>query len=90
MNLGAGGPAAGLPDFPWDLLAPAKRIAAAHPDGIVDLSMGTPVDPVPELVQRALASASDSPGYPLTAGTPALRAAISSWVAGHCEASGRF
>lgn len=36
-----------LPDFPWDLLEPAKAVAAGHPDGIVDLSIGTPVDPVP-------------------------------------------
>jgi succinyldiaminopimelate transaminase len=71
---------AGLPDFPWDLLAPAKARAAAHPDGIVDLSMGTPVDPVPAVVQEALRLASDAPGYPLTAGTVALREAIVRWV----------
>jgi succinyldiaminopimelate transaminase len=69
-----------LPDFPWDLLEPAKAVAAAHPDGIVDLSIGTPVDPVPELIRGALAEASDAPGYPLTAGTPALRAAITRWI----------
>ncbi len=48
--------------------------------------MGTPVDPVPELVQRALAQAANSPGYPLTAGKPALRAAITAWVARECGA----
>ena len=77
-----------LPDFPWDLLEPAKAIAAAHPGGIVDLSIGTPVDPVPPLIRAALADASDAPGYPLTAGTPALRAAIASWVGTACAASG--
>jgi succinyldiaminopimelate transaminase len=77
-----------LPDFPWDLLAPAKRVAAEHPGGLVDLSMGTPVDPVPPVVREALAAASDSPGYPLTAGTPALRAAITQWVARTCIAPG--
>ena len=70
-----------LPDFPWDLLAPYKAVAAQHPDGIVDLSVGTPVDPVPGIVREALALASDSPGYPLTAGTTALRAAASDWAA---------
>ncbi|MFC0528019.1 succinyldiaminopimelate transaminase [Phytohabitans kaempferiae] len=75
-----------LPDFPWDLLAPAKRVAAAHPGGLVDLSMGTPVDPVPAVVRAALTEASDSPGYPLTAGTPALRAAIAEWAARNCGA----
>jgi succinyldiaminopimelate transaminase len=77
-----------LPDFPWDLLEPAKAVAAAHPDGIVDLSIGTPVDPVPVLIRDALAAASDAPGYPLTAGTPALRAAIAAWTASACGASG--
>ena len=43
----SGGLCSGLPDFPWDLLEAAKARAAAHPDGIVDLSIGTPVDPVP-------------------------------------------
>jgi succinyldiaminopimelate transaminase len=52
--------------------------------------MGTPVDPVPELVQRALAQAADAPGYPLTAGTPALRAAITAWVTHHCGAGQGF
>ncbi|BCJ54159.1 aminotransferase [Actinoplanes sp. NBRC 14428] len=79
---------ASLPDFPWDLLEPAKAVAAAHPDGIVDLSVGTPVDPVPASIRSALADAADAPGYPLTAGTPALRAAITAWVARACGASG--
>ncbi|WP_236028867.1 succinyldiaminopimelate transaminase [Paractinoplanes lichenicola] len=82
------GLSAALPDFPWDLLEPAKARAAAHPDGVVDLSVGTPVDPVPPLIRRALADASDSPGYPLTAGTPALRAAIAQWLVRECGASG--
>src|SRR5205823_6032774 len=58
-----------LPTFPWDKLEPYKKTAAAHPDGIVDLSVGTPVDPVPELVQKALIDAADSPGYPTVWGT---------------------
>ncbi|MEU4237988.1 succinyldiaminopimelate transaminase [Actinoplanes sp. NPDC026619] len=82
--------ASALPDFPWDLLEPAKAKAAAHPDGIVDLSVGTPVDPVPELIRRALADASDAPGYPQTAGTPALRAAIAGWLARTGGASGEL
>ncbi len=69
-----------LPDFPWDLLAPHKRRAAAHPDGLVDLSIGTPVDETPALVRDALAAASDAPGYPLTAGTPGFRAAAAGWL----------
>ncbi|GHE29211.1 aminotransferase [Streptosporangium violaceochromogenes] len=70
----------GLPDFPWDLLAPVKALAREHPGGIVDLSVGTPVDPVPPVVRRALADASDSPGYPPTYGTERLRSAAAGWL----------
>ncbi|MFD4606625.1 bifunctional succinyldiaminopimelate transaminase/glutamate-prephenate aminotransferase [Streptomyces sp. NPDC058451] len=69
-----------LPAFPWDKLEPYKKTAAAHPDGIVDLSVGTPVDPVPDLVQKALIAAADSPGYPTVWGTPELRDALTGWV----------
>jgi succinyldiaminopimelate transaminase len=71
-------------------LEPAKAKAAAHPGGIVDLSVGTPVDPVPGLVRQALAAASDAPGYPLTAGTPALREAIAGWLARSGGATGEL
>jgi len=43
---------------------------------------------VPAIVRQALATSSDAPGYPLTAGTPALRAAIARWLAAACNASG--
>ncbi|MBB5936756.1 succinyldiaminopimelate transaminase [Streptomyces zagrosensis] len=69
-----------LPVFPWDRLEPYKATAVGHPDGIVDLSVGTPVDPVPAVIQQALAEAADSPGYPTVWGTVALREAISGWV----------
>jgi succinyldiaminopimelate transaminase len=75
------GLAASLPDFPWDTLAGAKARAAAHPGGIVDLSIGTPVDPTPLIGQQALASAADSPGYPLTSGTAELRSAMAGYLA---------
>jgi succinyldiaminopimelate transaminase len=66
---------ASLPVFPWDTLADAAALARAHPGGIVDLSVGTPVDPVAPLIREALAAAAGEPGYPTTAGTPQLRAA---------------
>ncbi|MFC9495493.1 bifunctional succinyldiaminopimelate transaminase/glutamate-prephenate aminotransferase [Streptomyces sp. NPDC056982] len=68
-----------LPTFPWDKLEPYKKTAAAHEGGIVDLSVGTPVDPVPELIQKALIAAADSPGYPTVWGTPELRDALVGW-----------
>ena len=77
-----------LPTFPWDRLEPNKATPAAHPDGIVDLSVGTPVDPVPDLVRAALADASDSPGYPTVWGTPALRDALVGWAGRRLGASG--
>ena len=64
-----------LPDFPWDTIADAKATAQAHADGIVDLSVGTPVDPVPALIRDALAENSAFPGYPTTIGTRELREA---------------
>ncbi|TLW89639.1 succinyldiaminopimelate transaminase [Saccharomonospora piscinae] len=64
-----------LPDFPWDSLAGDAATARAHPGGIVDLSVGTPVDPVADSIRAALASVSAVPGYPTTHGTPALREA---------------
>lgn len=70
-----------LPDFPWDSLRPYADRARAHPDGLVDLSVGTPVDPTPALVRDALAAAADAPGYPTTHGTPALREAVADWFA---------
>ncbi|MFC9811929.1 succinyldiaminopimelate transaminase [Streptomyces virginiae] len=76
-----------LPAFPWDKLEPYKKTAAAHPDGIVDLSVGTPVDPVPELIRQALIDAADSPGYPTVWGTAALRDAITGWLRGRLGAS---
>ncbi|MER5973972.1 succinyldiaminopimelate transaminase [Streptomyces sp. NPDC002055] len=77
-----------LPVFPWDRLEPFKATAAAHPDGIVDLSVGTPVDPVPELIRGALRDAADSPGYPTVWGTPALRDALTGWCARRLGATG--
>jgi succinyldiaminopimelate transaminase len=70
-----------LPDFPWNALEPFRRTATAHPDGLVDLSVGSPVDPVPELIRDALAAAVDTPGYPATQGSPEVRAAIVGWYA---------
>jgi len=78
-----------LPDFPWDSLAAAKQRASSFSDpalgaagqGLVDLSVGTPVDPTPPVVRRALAEAADAPGYPLTWGTADLREAVAGWFA---------
>jgi succinyldiaminopimelate transaminase len=70
-----------LPDFPWDSLAPYRERASSVAGGLVDLSVGTPVDPTPQVVQEALRSASDAAGYPQTWGTPDLREAVAAWFA---------
>ncbi|MFY0407861.1 succinyldiaminopimelate transaminase [Solicola sp. PLA-1-18] len=77
-----------LPDFPWDSLAAARERAAAHEGGLVDLSVGTPVDPTPALVRDALTAASDAPGYPTTIGTPALRRAFLGWLERRFDVTG--
>jgi len=70
-----------LPEYPWDELDPIAEKARAFPGGAVDLSIGTPVDPVPSIIQDALVAAANAPGYPLTAGTPELRSAAAGWLA---------
>ncbi|MET4224496.1 succinyldiaminopimelate transaminase [Oerskovia enterophila] len=65
--------------YPWDSLTPFAERARQHPRGIVDLSIGTPVDPTPAVVRDALAAAGDAHGYPTTHGTPVLREAVVDW-----------
>jgi len=45
---------------------------------------------VPAEIRAALCDAADSPGYPLTAGSPALRAAITGWVERTCHPAAEF
>ncbi|MBT2531968.1 succinyldiaminopimelate transaminase [Arthrobacter sp. ISL-48] len=68
-----------LPDYPWEALAPYVAKASEHRGGAVNLSIGTPVDPTPALIQEALRAAADAPGYPTVHGTIPLREAIAQW-----------
>ncbi|MBH0024601.1 succinyldiaminopimelate transaminase [Salinibacterium sp. SWN248] len=68
-----------LPDFPWDSLVPYGTIARTHPDGFVDLSVGSPVDPTPTVIRESLATATDAHAYPTAMGTVQLREAIVEW-----------
>jgi succinyldiaminopimelate transaminase len=70
-----------LPDYPWEAMAPYVAKASEHPGGAVNLSIGTPVDPTPQLVREALAGAADAHGYPTVHGTEGLREAVSNWFA---------
>ena len=69
-----------LPQFPWDTLADAKKLASAHPDGIVDLSIGMPVDETPQIIQDALKEAANAPGYPTVVGTAEVFEATKIWA----------
>jgi len=68
-----------LDDYPWDKVVPFRERAEAHPGGICDLSIGSPVDPTPRIVRDAIVAATDAHAYPTTNGTLDLREAICSW-----------
>lgn len=72
---------ADLVEDPWDVLAPHAAVARAHPGGIVDLSIGNPVDPAPAVVRQAIAGATDAHSYPRMEGSSALVEAIARWYA---------
>jgi succinyldiaminopimelate transaminase len=52
---------------------------------VVDLSIGTPCDPPPAAVVRALAGSGAERGYPPSIGSPELRAAAQRWLAGRFD-----
>lgn len=68
-----------LPEYPWEQLKPFAAKAAEHAQGAVDLSVGSPVDPTPSVIQDALNAASNAPGYPSTAGSLEFREAVVEW-----------
>ena len=67
------------PPYPYDRLNGLKPIAAEHDGGVIDLSIGTPCDPPPQVVLDALATSDTERGYPPSIGTAALRDAIVRW-----------
>ena len=67
------------PPYPFARLADAKAAADAHDGGVVDLSIGTPIDPPPPAVVAALGGSNTERGYPPSVGTPALRQAFAAW-----------
>lgn len=68
--------------YDWSRIAGFKKTAASVPGGMADLSVGSPVDPVPQSVRSAMiesVDAANAHGYPTTAGTKGLRDAIATW-----------
>ena len=69
---------------------PYGEKAKKYPGGFIDLSQGTPVDPTPIFIQEALTKASNSPSYPLTAGSSQLKDAIRAWATLKLGATSEF
>jgi len=70
------------PPYPHDRLDAFRRLAAVVPGGVVDCSIGNPVDPVPDVVLAALdAAAPGGAPYPATIGSTDLRTAAADWIA---------
>ncbi|HEX6295413.1 MAG TPA: succinyldiaminopimelate transaminase [Burkholderiales bacterium] len=72
-----------LQPYPFEKLRALLAGVAPNPKlAPINLSIGEPKHPTPALVRDALAGALDGLAtYPATAGTPALRRAISDWLA---------
>ena len=69
------------PPYPYDRLNELKPLGQHHEGGLIDFSIGTPMDPTPPAVVRALASSGSEKGYPPSIGRPELRHAFASWLA---------
>ncbi len=67
------------PPYPYDRLDPLRRRADNLPGGVIDLSIGTPTDPAPDVITDALAAAPVR-GYPPSVGTETLRTAAARWI----------
>lgn len=68
------------PPYPYDRLDELKSIADDHEGGLVDLSIGTPFDPPPDSVIKALAESGSERSYPPSIGTPEFRDAAATWL----------
>jgi succinyldiaminopimelate transaminase len=68
------------PPYPYDRLRDLRAAADRVPGGVVDCSIGTPCDPPPPEVVRALGSSGTERGYPPSAGSLAFREAAAAWI----------
>jgi succinyldiaminopimelate transaminase len=68
------------PPYPFDRIDDLRRSAASLPGGSVDLSIGNPSDPVPEVVAAALADPDPARTYPPSIGSGDLRRAVADWA----------
>ena len=68
------------PRYPYDRLNDLREVAGQRFGEVLDCSIGTPIDPPPEMVVEALASSNTERGYPPSVGTPAYRDAAAGWL----------
>lgn len=68
------------PPYPYDRLNRLVPIAQAHAGGVVDLSIGTPIDPPPAEVVAMLSNSGTERGYPASIGSEAFRTALTEWM----------
>lgn len=68
------------PPYPYDRLNDLKAMILERHDSIVDLSIGTPFDPPPQIVIDALASSGSERSYPPSVGSAPFLDAVSSWM----------
>lgn len=73
------------PPYPYDRLDRLAPVVAAHQGGVIDLSVGTPIDAPPTAVIEALATSGTERSYPASIGTADLRTAIARWTARRFE-----
>ena len=67
------------PPYPYDRLDELKASGERHPGGLVDCSIGTPIDPPPASVVAALSTSEAERSYPPSIGTEAFREQVAAW-----------
>jgi succinyldiaminopimelate transaminase len=68
------------PPYPYERLDRFKPLAEEFDGGLVDFSIGTPIDAPPAAVVEALGTSDAERGYPPSIGSIALRDAVRRWV----------
>ncbi len=69
-----------LEPYPYDRLESLRAVAAEHPGGCVDLSVGDPTDPPPPAAVEALADSGAERSYPSSVGSLAVRRSAACWL----------
>lgn len=67
------------PPYPYDRLNELKVHGERFAQGLIDLSIGTPMDQPPQVVLDAMAGGDTSRSYPPSIGTFAVRQAVADW-----------